>query len=115
MEVSFRVRKLGERCCNMQQLQQAYGEKQAKLIARRLAVLRAATNLGEFWPAYKQPERCHELKGSRAGQLAMDLVHPSRLIFKPAHTPVPQRPEGGLDWHQVTAIQIMGVEEDYHG
>ena len=114
MEVSFQNRKLGERCCSMQKLQRAYGDTQARLVARRLVVLRAAANLGEFWPPYKQPERCHELKGDRAGQLAMDLVQPSRLLFKPAHNPVPQQPAGGLDWRQVTAITIIGVE-DYHG
>jgi len=30
------------------------------------------------------PGRCHELRGDRAGQLAVDLVHPYRLIFEPA-------------------------------
>lgn len=113
MEVSFRVRKLKEQCCSMQQLQRAYGAQQAKLINRRIVALCSATNLGVFWPPYKQPARCHELEGDRAGLLAMDLVHPSRLIFKPAHTPVPKQPAGGLDWHQVTAIQIIDVE-DYH-
>jgi proteic killer suppression protein len=44
----------------------------------------------------------------------MDLDHPYRLIFTPDHDPHPTRPEGGLDWQQVTAIIIFGVE-DTHG
>jgi hypothetical protein len=36
-----------------------------------------------------------------------------RLIFAPAHEPVPRKPDGGLDWTQVTAVCILDVE-DYH-
>ena len=51
--------------------------------------------------------------GDRAGQLSMDLDHPYRLIFTPDHDPYPERPEGGLDWRQVTAINILGVEDTH--
>lgn len=26
--------------------------------------------------------RCHQLKGNRKGQYAMDLIHPYRLVFE---------------------------------
>ncbi len=57
--------------------------------------------------------RCHELLGNRKGELAVDLKHPYRLIFEPANDPIPRKPDGGLDWTQVTAINILEVV-DYH-
>ncbi|MBF0132457.1 MAG: killer suppression protein [Magnetococcales bacterium] len=113
MEIVFRNRKLAKQCGSMQSLQKAYGEKQARFIARRLNALRAAAHLGEFWPPHEHAERCHELKANRTGQLSMDLDHPYRLIFKPANNPVPQRPDGGIDWHRVTAITIINVEDPH--
>jgi proteic killer suppression protein len=58
--------------------------------------------------------RCHELAGDRKGQLAVDLKHPYRLVFRPANNPVPLKPDGGLDWAKVTAVTILEVV-DYHG
>ena len=59
------------------------------------------------------PGRCHELKGNRADQLSLDLDGPYRLIFEPAHDPIPRRPDKGLDWTRVTAVRILEVV-DYH-
>ena len=56
-----------------------------------------------------KPDRCHELKGDRAGEYAVDLVHPYRLIFKPVVQP---RSEA-IRKEEVYAIQIIDVE-DYH-
>lgn len=60
------------------------------------------------------PGRCHELRGDRAGELAVSLDGPYRLIFQPANDPIPTLPDGGLDWSQVTAICIIEVV-NYHG
>ena len=80
-----------------------------------MAELRAAVSLMDFWPPKSGPSRCHELtQGQRKGQLSVDLDHPYRLIFVPDHNPVPKREDGGLDWSQVTAVKILGVE-DTHG
>jgi len=59
------------------------------------------------------PGRCHELKGDRAGQLAVSLNEPYRLIFEPEHDPLPRTTNGGLDWQAVTAIRILDIL-DYH-
>ena len=77
---------------------------------RRIADLEAAACLEDFRTL---PGRCHELKADRKGQLAMDLVGPRRLIFRPAHNPVPLCQTGGLDWTKVTAVCIIEVV-DYH-
>lgn len=60
------------------------------------------------------PHRCHELTGDRKGTLSLNLDGPFRLILRPAHEPLPLRPDGGLDWSAVTAVEIVGIE-DTHG
>ena len=88
-----------------------YGRRMSNALASRLAVLRNAPNLAAV-PTSK-PERRHALKGQRASQQAVDLVHGYRLVFTPAQDPLPKRPDGGLDEEQVTAITILDVV-DYH-
>lgn len=80
---------------------------------RRMQELRAAQSLGDLLPPYSGPGRCHELTGNRAGQLSLDLDHPYRLVFEPAHESRPWRPEGGLDWSRVTSVRILGVEDTH--
>ncbi len=58
--------------------------------------------------------RCHQLIGDRAGQFAVDVQHPFRVIFEPAHDPVPRKEDGGIDLTRVMAIRILEVT-DYHG
>lgn len=114
MEIFFDTRKLEKAFREGRTLQAIHGQQRARLIMRRIQALRAANSLGAFWPPYSGSERCHELTGDRAGQLSMDLDHPYRLIFAPDQDPYPRRRDGGLDWHQVTAVTILGVE-DTHG
>ena len=94
-------------------MQRAFGAERIKRIQVVMTALRAAPNLGVLAPPYSPPYRCHELTGNRKGMLSLDLDGPYRLI-KPNIDPLPQRPEGGLDWYQVIAIEITGVE-DTHG
>ena len=92
-------------------LVRVYGKRRAKLIRRRLDELKAVTTLEDI---RRLPgPRCHELKGNKAGQLSVDLDHPYRLIFKPANDPLPEKPDGGLDWNQITAIEISGIEDTH--
>jgi len=53
------------------------------------------------------------MREDRAGQLSLDLDGPYRLIFKPAHDPVPAKPDGGLDWSGVTAVSILEVRDTH--
>ena len=59
------------------------------------------------------PGRCHELKGSRKGQLSVDLDGPRRLILEPALNPLPVKDDGGLDWNRVSSVRILGVEDTH--
>lgn len=77
----------------------------------RLMELRAASNLSEI--PKTPPPRCHELTGNLKGVLSVDLDHPWRLLFVPAHNPVPKRKDGGLDWERVTAIEIIEIKDTH--
>lgn len=79
-------------------------------LARRLDDLADASTLAAF---RSLPGRCHELKGDLRGCLALDLHGGYRLVFRPHHTPIPQKPDGGLDWSSVTVVCILATE-DYH-
>lgn len=74
--------------------------------------LRAADTLADI--STLPPARCHQLSGDRAGQFAVDVQHPFRLIFEPAHDPVARKDDGGIDLTRVTAVRILEVT-DYHG
>lgn len=74
--------------------------------------LRAADTLADIGTL--PPARCHQLSGDRAGQFAVDVQHPFRLIFESAHDPVPRKEDGGIDLTRVTAVRILEVT-DYHG
>lgn len=114
MDISFKNKKLEKRFNEAKQLKRIHGRLRAEKISLRLKELRAAISLMDFWPPKSGPTRCHELtEGERKGQLSVDLDHPYRLVFVPSNVPVPLKPDGGLDWKQVTAIMIIGVEDTH--
>lgn len=111
MDISFATTKFRKECNDQKTLTQRYGTIGAKRLRARLDNLRAADTLEAM---RNLPGRCHELTGDRTEQLALDLNHPYRLVFMPANDPIPRKGDGGLDWSQVTAVRLLGVE-DYHG
>jgi plasmid maintenance system killer protein len=111
LKIGFKSGKLEKECNNFGALRKQQGEQRAKVIRKRLDALRAAVMLEDL---RNTPGRLHELAGDRKGQLSFDLDGPYRLIFTPSHNPVPLRPSGGMDWSQITAVTILGIE-DTHG
>ena len=111
MEISFISRKVQKACNSEKEMRAMFGKPLAERLQARLAELTAAETLEEI--SRLPPARCHELSQDREGQLAVVLVHPKRLIFEPDHNLVPQKPDGGLDWTQVTKIRIIEIT-DYH-
>lgn len=112
MNIIFKKQKFQKECNDFKLLQRRHGPERAGLIARRLAELRAATVLEDMRTlpqAY-----CHELTGGkRAGYLSVNLDFPYRLVFLPANSPIPLKPDGGLDWPKVTEVEIVGVEDTH--
>lgn len=111
MEITFAKRKLQKHCSTQKAMQQKFGTDIARRLARRLQELEAAESLEEL-RALPQA-RPHELTGDRKGQIALDLIHPHRLIVEAGVDPAPLRDDGGLDWERVSAITIIEVT-DYH-
>ena len=114
MDITFATTKLKKELNEEKAMIKAHGPLRTKKLKIVLAMLRAAPSLAVFAPPMSAPHRCHELTGDRKGQLTVDLDHPYRLIFRVLHDPLPMRLEGGLDWKQVTAIEIIEIE-DTHG
>lgn len=112
MDIDFKSKKMMKIFNLEERLRKEYGPEQARLIQRRMWVLRAAQTLLDV-PADK-PERRHQLKGDKKNQFAVDLKQPSRLIFEPNHNPIPRIEDGSLDLGAITAIRILEIEEDYH-
>jgi toxin HigB-1 len=111
MEVVFGSRKMQKTFSSEKELVRAFGDRRARLIMRRLADIAAAATLADL--SRLPPVRCHQLTGGRAGQLAVDLDHPWRLVLEPAEDPVPTTGDGGLSLARVTRVRILGVV-DYH-
>lgn len=98
MNVTYSTKKLKKICTNASIAQKKYGPQMAQKIQQRIDQIHAAENV-EMMVQFNIG-RCHELKGNRKNQYAVDLVHPYRLIFSKI----------GQE------IQIANIEEivDYH-
>ncbi len=111
MEIQFATRSMQRRCSSEKEMRKAWGDRMSEKLQQRLAELEAAVTLADI--SRLPPARCHEMAGDRKGQLSVDLVHPYRLLFTPDHHPVPCKPDGGLDWCQVTRIVILEVADTH--
>lgn len=98
MKVSYRNKGLEKVCTNANIARKTYGEEIARKIKQRIGEIKASPNAQNM--IQSKIGRCHPLKGNRAGQFAVDLAGPYRLVF---------REERGV-------IVIAQIEEivDYH-
>ena len=111
MDIYFRTKKLRKSCASTKAMAATWGQRIARKLEQRFSELQAAESLADI--SHLPPPRCHELSGDRAGQLSVDLGHPYRLLFIPAHDPVPMKEDGGLDWAAVTAIEIVDIADTH--
>ena len=110
MDVFFVSERLATLLCSPDSATRKFGTENAKWIAKRLDNLRFASNLEAM---YLLPGRFHELTGDRAGTFAIYLKYGYRIILKPADSPPPRKPDGGLDLKAIHAVVVVNVE-DYH-
>ena len=111
MEILFASPKMKKLFNSETELMRKYGAEGFKRIKLRMSVLRSAPSLASV-PSVP-PDRCHELKGNRKGQFAVDLHHPYRLVFRPTGDPPPRKEDGGIDKEKVESVTIIEVV-DYH-
>ena len=91
-----------------------FGADMAEKIQLRLAALRAANSLADFWPPNSGPERCHELKGDRVGTFSVNVKQPYRLLFKPTdETASVDRSDVNERWKAITSIDILTIEDTH--
>ena len=110
MEITFARSKEQKLCNSASKLRGEYGPRMAALIQERLTSLAAAETLHVM---RMLPGRCHALTGDLKGYIAIDLVHPDRLVFKPIDDPLPLLAGGELNWEEVRNIEIWRIG-DYH-
>ena len=110
MEISYANSKIRKICTDDRVAKKELGNEGAKVLTKRLDQMQDAESLEDL---RLLPGGYHELKGERKGQLACSIIGQLRLVFTPANDPTPTKPDGGLDWSEVTAV--MNVEiVDYH-
>ncbi len=98
MDVRFRTRKLQSYYERSGEAVKAYGEPVARKYIQRVNIIKAARDIDELkrLPAL----RCHQLKGKRQGQWAVNLTDYQRLIFT-------------LEGDRLEIVMIEGVSKHY--
>ena len=108
MEVRYKDKKLREICEKKAAAEKKLGAASARKLKVTLLALEAATRVTDLVAGNPHP-----LKGDRLGQFALDLAGGWRLVFAPAHDPCPTRPDGSIEWSEITIISIEFIG-DYH-
>lgn len=98
MEIRYRNKEIEAVCTNSKIARIRYGLPMAGKIRLRISEMIRAESVDYL--IQNHIGRCHRLIGDRAGQYAMDLVHPYRLIFI-------------LIENQIQFVEIQEVT-DYH-
>jgi proteic killer suppression protein len=111
LDIFFKTRKLAKVFNSERELRKQYGDRMARTIAVRLAVLKHARTLSMV--PVTPPDRRHRLAGKRKEQYAVDLVHPHRLVFEPRRGTAGAGNDTDHDTGGVTAVTIVEVI-DYH-
>ena len=98
MKITYKNNKIKKVCTNVCEAEKRHGLEMAEKIMLRIDQISAALSV-EMMIQFRIG-RCHQLKGNRKNQFAVDLVHPYRLVFE----------------KKGTEIQIANIIEiiDYH-
>jgi len=110
MEIAYANSRIEKICTDDKTARKELGSEGAKVLKKRLDQMRDVDSLEDL---RFEPGHWHELTGDRKGQLACNLRGLDRLVFTPANDPRPAKPDGGLDWSEVTAIVNLEIV-DYH-
>ena len=97
-DISYKSKKLEKICTDYSVAKRFYGEGIAVKIHQRMGEIRAIASV-ELLLRFSIG-RCHQLKGNRSSEYAMDLVHPFRLVFD-------------ITGHGIQLVRILSIE-DYH-
>ena len=110
MNIDYKNNKIRKVLSDAREMQKAFGNL-AKKVSQRMEQLRAAPTLANM--QMYQAARCHELKGERKGEWAIDISVNHRMIFEINQQPLPSNKDGSVDTKKVTGIMITETT-DYH-
>lgn len=105
MEIAFDTRQLRTICETEAEARRQLGPRVAESLQRRLADLRAATTIDDL--VVGTP---HELSGSEAARMAVNLSDGLRMVFRANHPTNPTTEDGRLDWPRVGRVRILRIE-----
>ena len=108
MQITFANRELEKLCQRANYAIRKLGDIGARKLQTRLADLEAAHDVTELVAGSPHP-----LKRGREGDFSLRLQGAQRLVFRPAHNPIPRLEDEGVDWQNVTAVLIVEIG-DYH-
>lgn len=108
MRIGYKNKKLQDLCEKSAVAHKTLGPACAKKLMVRLQALEAVDRVTDLVAGNPHP-----LSGDRFGEFALDLAGGWRLTFVPANDPCPTKPDGGIDWGQVTIVTIEYIG-DYH-
>lgn len=80
MQVEYRNRAIQKVCTDASAAEKKYGNPMAEKIHQRIDEIKSAESVELMIQC--RIGRCHQLKGNRKDQYAVDLVQPYRLVFE---------------------------------
>lgn len=86
MKITYKNNKIKKVCTNVSEAEKRHGLEMAEKIMLRIDQISAALSV-EMMIQFRIG-RCHQLKGNRKNQFAVDLVHPYRLVFEKKGTEI---------------------------
>lgn len=113
MDICFKNQKMADNYKNKKWLIRKFGVNDAKKISQRISQLSATSNLKEALDA--RVGRIHPLSNDLRGFYALDLEYPHRLIIRPVIEEDDVKKDDLKYLIKILVIEIIKVEEDYHG
>lgn len=105
MELAFSTRELRTLCEVEAAAGRRLGGAASAALRRRLADLRAASNVAELLELTGRAPQ----QGPQKDQLVIDLVDSAVLVLGPNHVKTPRTASRGVDWSQVFRVMIMRI------
>ena len=101
LDVAFATKALRELCEREAKASKALGAVAAQRLKQRLADFFAAKTVAEL-PRVSVPQ-------SDSIEIEVELQDNVVMVFRANHNDTPATPDGLVDWHRVTRIQILHV------
>jgi proteic killer suppression protein len=111
VEIRYKSNKLEKMLSSAVAIKKNFGTN-ARRVAQRMEDITSSPNLQVLCTIPQA--NCHPLGGDRDDQWAVDISANHRLIFKIDQDPIPLKDDGSVNRIEVTEIQIIAAQEDYH-